>query len=53
MWAAAFVCVVGATVGKPRLMATLPAGVVDGIDEELQVYEDLGSPGSPTVFKVQ
>lgn len=36
----------------PRLMATLPVGTVDGITEELKVFEDLATPGSPTVFKV-
>ena len=33
-----------------RLMATLPAGAVGGIAEELRVYEDLTVPGSPIVF---
>ena len=37
---------------KPRLMATLPAGTVTGIDEELSVFEDLTNPGAPTLFKV-
>ena len=37
---------------KPRLMATLPAGTVLGIDEELSVFEDLTNPGAPTLFKV-
>jgi hypothetical protein len=33
-----------------RLMATLPAGAVSGIAEELRVYEDLTVPASPIVF---
>lgn len=33
-----------------RLMATLPLGAVDGVDEELRVYEDIQDPDSPIVF---
>jgi hypothetical protein len=34
-----------------RLMATLTAGSVPGVSEELGVYEDLGSPEAPIVFR--
>eukprot|EP01052_Picozoa_sp_SAG31_P019103 SAG31_NODE_1381_length_8580_cov_5.632590_5_plen_834_part_00 len=35
---------------SPRLMASLPRGAVAGIDEELNVTEDLADPDAPIVF---
>lgn len=35
----------------PRLMATLPAGSVDGVAEELRVFEDLRDARAPIVYR--
>ena len=37
--------------GSSRLMATLPAGAVDGLEETLLVFEDLRHPGAPIVYR--
>jgi hypothetical protein len=36
---------------SPRLMATLPAGAVEGVTETLHVFEDLREPHAPIVYR--
>jgi hypothetical protein len=38
-------------IRAPRLMATLPAGSVDGVSEVMQVWEDLRDASSPIIFR--
>lgn len=45
-----FIIKTSASGRDARLMATLPLGVIDGINEELRVYEDIQDPGTPIVF---
>jgi hypothetical protein len=43
-------CWVASPSSSPRLMATLPRGAVVGIDEALNVTEDLADPDAPILY---
>eukprot|EP00039_Didymoeca_costata_P002904 m.63678 g.63678 ORF g.63678 m.63678 type:complete len:1036 (+) comp11594_c0_seq2:140-3247(+) len=45
-----FVALLHVGVGAPVLMTVIPANTVNGIAEELKVYEDISEPGNPIIY---